>query len=168
MGPEIVLTRDELELGASAGVMRQIRRLEDGSVHRWGYAPTPELEWGNHVCAALAELAVAKALGLYWADRPLPDVDGDIAAYFVRWTRHEHGGLILRREDKAERVYVLACGAPPAFRLPGWILAAEGQSERYLEALGHGRPRCYRVPQSALHPIGTLRAAVELGDRRPA
>lgn len=114
-----------------------------------------------HRQGALAEAAVAKALGRFWE---VPDFElrgeGDIGAGFhVRSTTIEHGSLILHPEDPDSGIFVLAIAAgDTTWRIVGWIQAADGKRSAFWRE-DTGRPAFF-VPQSFLAPISDLAVAV--------
>src|SRR5262249_41198338 len=123
-----------------------------GRRHRFG-APTNDF-WGVDILAALSEMAAAKALGIYWADAPEPDVDGDVGPYFVRHTERPDGCLILHPADHDDRVYILVVGSPPSFRVVGWLWGREGKLQSYWRS-DLARP-CFMAPQEQLHGMDVL------------
>lgn len=114
-----------------------------------------------HIDGALAELAVAKALNVYWSGvRADPfDLPGDCGHLQVRSTRHRSGKLIVHPTDPDECAFVLVIASPPSqFLLAGWAYAADAKSDRWwADPTGNGR-HVYFVPQSALcHDLEVLR-----------
>jgi hypothetical protein len=148
---EVTLCWSELQQAAHVGCQRQLRALARRAAHRV-YAP--EDPWGTHVIAAAAEMAVAKALGLYWADSPALDYAGDVGPYQVRSTVHHNGHLSLRDSDSDDAAFVLVIADVPTFRIPGWILGRDGRQSCYWsERVPYP---CFMVPQSALLPLAEL------------
>jgi hypothetical protein len=140
----------EAEWAAGVGVRRQLKALEQGNLDRHGY---DGLGWDNHVEGAGAELAVAKARGLYWAAHVNvfsgPDV-GRAVQVRLR-TKHEYD-LIIRETDANEHAFVLVTGRIPEFLVHGWIWGVEGKQAKWLEAYGN-RPPAYFVPKTHLRPF---------------
>jgi hypothetical protein len=154
---QIVLSWFEVYRAAECGAMRQIEALKRGRPHRYG--TPPQDEWGVHVEACGAEMAVAKAYNLYWEPvaRSPEKLAGDVADLQVRSTWRDNGRLILHDpKDANDAVFVLVTGRLPTFTVRGWITGANGKQQRYWDE-GDGRP-AYFVPQSALcqeqPPIG--------------
>lgn len=88
--------------------------------------------WQTDIEAACAEMAVAKALNIYWDGsvnkfkKDGPDLPPDIE---VRTTEYKNGHLILRDGDKKycnDMRFVLVVGEAPKFYLSGWIYCHEG------------------------------------------
>ena len=149
----------ELRQAELIGRGRVGRANAKGYRHRYGGAPPGDVEAAN-VAAAAAEMAVAKALNVYWADRSELDYDGDVGAYHVRHTLHASGGLILHPTDPGDAVFVLARGGPPTFDLAGWILARDGKRPEWWQTRT-GRP-CFIVPAAALEPMAYLETAARV------
>lgn len=152
---EVTLTWEELHQSAIVGCNRKIRALRKDFDHRYGYDPSSAAEdWGTNILGAIAEMAVAKHLNIFWADRPELDYKGDVGRYQVRTTWRPNGSLLLHDDDKDGQVFILACGCPPTWRLAGWLLAVDGKQPRYWQTRT-GRP-CYMVPQTDLHDMFVL------------
>ena len=144
----ITLKRHELFMGAQAGMLRRLSALRRQRQERRG-TPPQDL-WGIDIEASLAELAVAKAFGLYWerfADTP-SELEGDVGRLQVRSTWRDNGRLILHREDKDDAAFVLVTGRAPTYTIRGWIAGAKGKQEQWWNE-GDGRPAFF-VPQDAL------------------
>ena len=116
---------------------------------------------------AIAELAVALALGLPWSGRFVAQLEqwltwrhanGDIGSVEVRSTRSSSGHLLLQPGDKDGAPYLLAVVGPlPRVRLAGWLPGHAAKSRHFWRDLGPSVPRaCYWVPQCQLRPIGEL------------
>ena len=108
--------------------------------------------------AAGAEIAVAKALNIYWppswdVGKNAADIPPDLQ---VRWTTHHAGKLILRPGDVAGR-YILVIGQTPSFEVIGWLSREMAMIDDFLTDFGQSdRPKCYAVPRAALRPIADL------------
>jgi hypothetical protein len=61
----ITLTKTEIMQGALVGVMRQVQNLRDN--RQPAYGATTDHDWQWHIEGALGEMALAKALGVFWA-----------------------------------------------------------------------------------------------------
>jgi len=149
-GDRITLTADELVLGAEIGKGRRLRALERRAADQF---PTPpDLAWARDVRGALAELAFAKLLGVYFMPGSRLDrASGDVAGYQVRSTCDvENGELILRPPDAETRIYVLMVGADREWRRAGWMSGKEGKDRsRFWSVVPFP---AFHVPQQALHP----------------
>lgn len=155
----VQLTAEELVLGSMSGIMRHVRSLKEG---RTGVNQQPaHLAWQVKIEGALAELAVAKALGGYWSGASSRGAS-DSGELEVRMTRYPHGCLFLHRHDKADVRYILAVGLNGTYKVAGWLWGHEGQQEKYWRRVSEERQPAFFVPQSDLHPL------TELGDGKHA
>jgi len=152
----VTLNPAEMIHGALCGVLRQVQNLKHNRHDKYG---AEEMDpWALHINGALAELAVAKYLGLPWTgmgalgDHSLADVDDSTEA---RWVTNAHYSLLLHPDDNDERVYVLVTGRAPSLALRGWKLGRDGKNQKYWADPKGGRP-CYFVPQTELEPMTTL------------
>lgn len=108
--------------------------------------------WGYHVESAHAELAVAKALGIYWGfgvnTFHTPDIAG--TEIEVRWSSRKD--LKIRPDDNG--IVVSVSGRCPDYTINGWIRAEDGKADEYLFRRD---PHCYFVPHDKLSPVSELR-----------
>ena len=142
----------EVELAAKVGIARHIASrklgLQDNHCPRDG--ERIHERWGMDINGACGELAVAKAIGIYWAPtvntfKSVPDVD----AYEVRTTPGKKNSLIVRSDDASDRIYILVIGSGQVFKVIGWILGEDAKKNKWLRNPGGRDPACF-VPQSAL------------------
>lgn len=150
-GPAVTveLTPLEMELAATAGIMRRIEGRKRGRPEPWGEPPDG---WGADIEGAGAEMALAKVLGRYWAGAVVEDpreLDGDVGQRVqVRHTPRRNGCLLLHPTDPDDHAFVLVVGAMPTYRIIGWLYARQGKRESYWRT-DTGRPAFF-VPQGAL------------------
>ena len=119
-----------------------------------------------------AELAVAQYLELPWNEgkRTKPDVGRNVE---VRQTRFDDGLLTLHSWDKLERIFILAVGRLPSYRLIGWIPGSEGAGKGTYYPPGTKYPYRAGVTGTAsatgvwIVTRGMLRPMVDLEVRRP-
>lgn len=153
MSATIKLTPEELALGAMSAVMRHIRALKEG---RTGVNQQPaHLQWQVKIEGALAELAVAKARGLYWSGASYRGAS-DAVGIEVRMTRYDNGCLFLHEHDAADAKYILAVGLNGVYRVPGWIWGRDGKQEQYWRKVSEERDPAFFVPQTSLRPLSEL------------
>lgn len=149
----IQLTSSEIMQGALVGVMRQVQNLKVG--RKDAYGAEQEQGWQYHLEGALGEMAVAKALGIYWNGN-LSDLDAsDMFAgrIEVRTTSHPRGRLIMHDKDKDDHVYILAIGVNGSYRIQGCITGRDGKKPEYWVK---GKRPAYFVPWEALSPVKTV------------
>lgn len=149
---EVTLTWAELQQAALVGCQRYIRALWRERNEIYGTPPDP---WGVHITGAAAEMAVAKALGVFWPYATDPDWGGDVGTYHVRSTNRDDGCLILHDRDPDDGVFVLAIGTPRTYRLAGWLTARDGKTAAYWRS--NVREPCFMVPQHDLAPMAQWR-----------
>lgn len=152
---KITLTNSEMVMAALIGCHRHIASLRLKQAH--GATDT----WTLNIEGACGELAAAKALNLFWDGSvntfSAPDLQPNIQ---VRTRSKSDFGLIVRKKDNDDEIFVLVTGVSPTFVVHGWIYGKDAKQEKWIQTYGD-RPAAYFVPQSALHPIGTLKAHLE-------
>jgi hypothetical protein len=151
---QIHLTGAELYLAAQIGVSRQMEAMRKGLPDRHGF---DGLEgWTVHIEGAAGEMAVAKALGVFWGGTVNTfKTTADVGALEVRTrSRHDYE-LLIRENDADEAVFVLVTGRAPDFNVVGWLKGKEAKQPQWIRTHG-GRPPAYFVPHAALHPIEEL------------
>ena len=144
----ISLTTEEIELGASAGVRRRIRRIEEG---RKDFVSTPD-GFQRDIDGALAELAFAKALGLFWGGlggRGAADVGRD---FEIRTSHNQGASMIVRDYDSDAARFVLILGGSQDFEVVGWMFGRECKSSEWLRR-PNAETAAFFVPQDALRPM---------------
>ena len=150
----VTLSWMEVRVAAVAGVDRRIRALAHGLADfHPGAASKSERGWELDIQGALAEMAAAKVLDLYWAGG-WPK-DGDVARHQIRSTVLQDGRLVVNTDDPDDCPFILVVGAPPRLRIPGWMSGREAKQARWWQA-GVQWPAFF-VPQAALHPMEELR-----------
>lgn len=156
---KIELTEHEMRFAAQVGAERYLRSsLSDAKP-----AAGATRSWDIDINGAMAEMAAAKALGLYWG-ATVNNFDGpDIGAKTqVRWTPRHNGRLILRQDDNPEHYFILVTGEPPHLTVQGWIIARDGMRGEFVTDAGvDDRPEAWFVPQWALRPLPSLGARHE-------
>lgn len=152
----VTLSWYEVTHAAIAGVLRQTKALREARDDAAAGRPVELDGWTRHVSGALAECALAKALGLYWDAgmhfRP-EGKRGDVGPHAVRSTNRLDGCLIVRPTDFDDVPYWLIITAtPPHFTICGFI---EGEAAKRPEwwRSPNDRPGAYFVPQSALRQL---------------
>lgn len=149
---QVTLGSRELLLAAEVGAWRHIESRRSALTNKVGYEG---FGWHTDVEAACAEIAVARALNLYWSGA----VDGarskDVGfRYQVRHTTRPDGCLILRETDAAEDIYILVTGASPSLVIRGWVEGYEGKAPSFWKV--DVQSPAWFVPQSALYRMENL------------
>lgn len=143
----VTLTWQEIRLAAEVGVTRRIVSMRDNRLNAAGYRGNEP--WDVDILGAMGEVAVAKALCLYWSPSvntfKLPDV-GDL---HVRATRYGTGKLIVRPNDP-DGTYLLVIALLPKFKIVGYCSAQYAKQDEFRSQPDSTRPSCWAVPQSRL------------------
>ena len=161
MTDTVVLTPREQMTGLLHGAMRQVQSWQAGHQHKGGHFRAPgqaQGQLGDALMGALAEMAVAKFMGLYWSGvEAIGTVDVGVGVqrqspFEVRWTSSETPRLIIRPEDKG--TVVLVSGGPVLWKVHGCYEAEVAKERLELsDPQGRGFP-CYVVPEELLEPVG--------------
>lgn len=154
---EIVLSDAEMTMAANVGVMRRISSIKQKLKNI--IKLTEYEKWGIDICGAFGEMAVAKALGLYWEGGVDTFKAPDIGQFQVRSSRHTNGRLIVRDNDHDDDIFILVVGKAPSFEIVGWIKGKDAKTDAYLDNPNELRPAWF-VPQEALHPISELKEKI--------
>jgi hypothetical protein len=158
----IQLTDIEVDYGRSEGVRRHIESLERGYKPKYGQNTKARLQ--NDIDGAIAELAVAKALGVDPGFRSRPHEElklPDVMEWQVRYTPYATGRLIIQVDDKDHEKFVLVTGTCPNFNIRGWMRGRDAKVSKYKTYPKNGRPYGFWVPQKDLEPF-------RLGDQSPS
>lgn len=148
----VSLSWHEAAMASEIGRLRQLAAVKNSLPDRHGYDGDG---WSEHIEGALGELAVAKALNIYWDGSINTFGAHDLPGVQVR-TRSKHDyDLIVRDGDDPDAYWVLVTGKCPSYCVRGWILGRDAKKPQWRQAHG-GRPAAYFVPQSHLQPITTL------------
>lgn len=161
---QATLTAAEMLVAGQVGLMREVSARRKGSVPDFGFRNENEA-WGHHIIGAMAEMAFAKAMGLYWGAGVDTYRVGDVGDVEVRWN---NGGerwdpttkrrvpfaprLKIRAVDKPGRIVALVRGVAPLLIVAGWIKAEAGMRDDWLESPREGKP-AYFVPLEHLWPM---------------
>ena len=158
MAIAVTLGWSEVNQGAEAGVHRRIRAMWHGRIHK-GTGPAGS-RWVSDIEGALGEMAVAKALGIYWSDQARLDKDGgDVGPYQVRSTIHQKGCLMIWEDDRDDDRVILVTHDVPRFILQGWIRAKDGKQPDFWRP--DLKSPCYFVPQERLCDMADIAAPDE-------
>lgn len=150
----VTLTWMEQMFAAYVGSLRRIKAINERLSEPYS-TPKGDL-WGNDIESSGAEMAVAKALGLYWTAARGIDAAGDVSGLEVRSTKYPTGRLIVHKADKDDAPFVLVRGVFPTYEIVGWITGRDAKAEAYWFA-GDGRP-AYFVPEEDLADLDELKA----------
>ena len=165
MSTQLKLTLQEIMIGATVGLQRQLRCLQksrSGSgttseyTKKYG-SPGSEGLWGNSIDGALGEFFVAKFLGLYHSGIEGYDATDVGRHYEVRTRPEEFHQLVLKKKDKPDKYYILVQGSYGEYTIRGWISAYEVFTHPEWYHNNSGRTtESYWVPHENLYSISTL------------
>jgi|2_EtaG_2_1085320.scaffolds.fasta_scaffold05805_1 hypothetical protein len=144
--PVVVLTPSEMAMGANAGAQRRIYNIVKKHPPMF---PSARGQWHEDIEGALAEMALAKHMGVYWQGKG--SVRGpDVGDFEVRWTPWETGKLVLHEKtDKPGKRYHLVTGEYGQYTLRGWYTMEEGCRPEYWDDT-QKYPQHF-IPQGVLH-----------------
>lgn len=169
LGPVIAtpITLTEFELAAWLAVRRQAEAMRGGRPDAHGYK-------GDgidlHTQGALAEMALAKTLNMYWqpTNGVYRQLHGDVGIYECRYRSNPSWNMIIRADDDDNGIYVLAVPFKPTpkaapgpldpvywVRFVGWIFGKEAKFHAKQDPTG-GREPVYFIPQVYLHAWSSL------------
>jgi hypothetical protein len=157
----IVLSASEMMVASYVGCARNVQSL----TKHWGPAAGVGTSntWTPNVEGAAGEIAVAKALGIYWQPIIGNHLADDVGPYQVRTNiSRKHDDLCLRPKDRDDRIYISVLSFAPEFMVLGFIKGSDGKQACWLRDGTLGRPQCFYVPRTALHDLGDIPAPAAL------
>lgn len=144
----------EILQGAHVGVMRKVECIRQGKKDAHG--AHYERDWTVDIEGAIAEVAAAKALGMFYSGSintwKQPDLGRNIQVRYCRRNNGHDPHMVIRPSDKDDEIFVLVSAAekPEEYIVHGWIQAKEAKAHDEWISYASGRPKCWRVPASAL------------------
>lgn len=150
----VELTWAELWLAINAGVLRRLNGVRYRREEPYGARPTAA--WNDDINGCIAELALAKYLGIFWSGTvgrlDLPDV-GTLQVRSKVEVQHR---LVVLRSDDDDKPFVSVLVTVPVCHLCGWMFAKDAKKDGWLLP-DPPKPDRFFVPNDALQPIHTLR-----------
>jgi len=145
----IELTQAECALAAQIGCRRHI----SAKFNNRGDVIGLSNGWEDNIEGALAEVAFAKHMNL-WFDPNLGKFgEPDVGDWHVRSTKYERGKLCIHPNELTGK-YVLLTGKFNRWTVAGWINAEEGRQEQFYTTVRDDRPvKCYWIPQEELNDL---------------
>lgn len=142
----VILTWHEAAMASDIGRLRQLSSVKSGRQDAHGYQGAG---WSEHIEGACGEMAVAKALGVYWNGSIDSFQADDLPGMQIKTrSRHDYE-LLVRPGDNDESVFVLVTGQCPEYEIRGWIKGGDAKRQEWLRDYG-GRPPAYFVPHDSL------------------
>jgi hypothetical protein len=154
-GVLVRLTWSEVMLAGEAGLMRQVDNLKNGRRQTFAI-PDPEEEWRRDIEGACAEMAFAKFGDRFWSGAIGNFKVADVGPFEVRSTGYENGCLPINKKNNPDRLFILAVGRAPVFRLAGWIKGSDAQRVEWWREPPAVPFAAWFVPQANLHPMDSL------------
>jgi len=145
----IKLTTAEIIQGAIAGILRNVQNIQEGRNHLHGAKKTDG--WLMHIEGALGEMALAKALGVYWSSGKRKG--SDVGEYEVRTTTGANNRLILHPDDPDDSRHYLVTGHNGDYVICGWIMGRDGKQERFWADPSHKNRPAFFIDQKYLTKV---------------
>lgn len=147
----VTLSWAEMQVAHLIGGQRTLMNMKKKLPGRYG-APEKEGSEELNLIGTRGEMAVAKALNLYWSgtvgDYGAVDVGGCVEVRTITKSFHS---LILHPQDKDDVPFVLVdLSNTPNIRLAGWIYGKDGKQDKFWsDPSGKDRPAFF-IDQSYL------------------
>ncbi len=146
----VELTPTELLMGQTIGTMRQAAlQLSHG------------VRYGAHIMGARGEIAVAKALNMYWDSsvnsfKSRGDV-GDIEVRTTTYVPPQSCSLYVTDRDHDDRRFVLVSQIDDAtYQLNGWASGSDVKKHGVYESKAAGKPPAYWLRYDQLHDMDRM------------
>lgn len=159
----VTLSWDEVRYAGAIGFERALTSARDGRQERLAgnRSAYRNRTWTEHIEGACAELAFAKARGLYWdasVNRFRGD-GGDVGDIQVRSVANVQRRLLVRMGDPDDAVFVLVVGVTPSYTIAGWLWGREAKQDEFLTDAGNYGQQAYFVPADRLRSLTPTSAA---------
>lgn len=148
----IKLTHPEIYIASDIGVIRNVashqRELPRGNRDA---EANNDHQWETDINGALAEIAVAKAYGVYWNPSVNVGKAADVGIIQVRSNTRKNGHLIIRKSDKDDEPFMLVICQNPEFHLVGWMYAKDAKVPEFYRPANKFGVEAWWVDQDRLH-----------------
>ena len=151
----VSLTAQNIKTAGDIGIQRRIMGMSKKGVNNIDQL---RMGWQADIEGAIAEMAVAKAFGIYWDGGKMGDLtQKDVDKYQVRSTTYKNGCLLMTDRDHDNDMYILLLSyQQPNYTLAGWIYGREGMRKEYIRKPNEDRGACYFIPQDKLRSMDEL------------
>ena len=149
---EIKLKNYEIFIAAMVGARRTI----SGFTRDKSGQQDPNWGWHSDIEGAAGEMAVAKALNIYYDGSVGTFKAPDVGEFQVRHSERPEGSLIVRENDSSSEIFILVTGKAPNYVVRGYILGLDAKKERFIRN-PNGKTPAWFVPQNSLQPIRDLK-----------
>jgi hypothetical protein len=147
----ITLSWAELSIASQVGIRRNLEAMRAGHKPKHGFTGST---WDIHIEGACGEMALAKALGIYWNGSVNTfKAGGDVGNHQVRTRSKDTYDLIVRHDDRDDDIFWLVTGVAPVYNVVGHIKGRDAKQDRFRQSYG-GRPEAWFVPSQFLTPYG--------------
>lgn len=149
----------EMLQGAHVGMMRKIECIKQGKKDAHG--AHYERDWSIDIEGAIAEVAAAKALGMFWPGGintwKKPDLGSNIQVRYSQSEDDPH--MVIRPDDNDDEIYVLVSpgDAQNEYIVHGWMRGYEAKAHEEWVSHAYGRPKCWRVPAHMMKSFDVLK-----------
>jgi hypothetical protein len=164
---KITLTAGEYGAAIRAASARQWDAVRAGYDHTKNLNNSLDSTWGWHIVGALGEVAVAKALGIYWGgeSRTLKDADlavGDTPVQVRASTKYR--GLRIRRNDRDDHLYIACTMLKPwtDWELLGWMRGGDAKRPEWNRPADNLGGESWFVPADDLRCMEDLTVLMEV------
>jgi len=149
----IQLSQLEIMWASQIGTIRHTEAIKKGLSDKHGFDGDGLM---IHINGACGEMAVAKALGIYWAGSINTfKKERDVGKWEVRTRSKDYYDLLIRPDDDENNIYILVTGEIPTFKVQGFILGKSAKRQEWMKDYG-GRPPAYFIPKEYLSDIKQL------------
>lgn len=128
----VVLSEQELRLAAQCGVERRLSAM--GKKRQGAHGFDRDDFWGIDIEGLAAEMAVAKALRVYYSPvvGHLDTDEGDVLpGVQVRSSKHPNAHLLIHESDHDDHRFILVTGACGDYYIAGWTWGRDGKQQRF-------------------------------------
>ena len=151
---KVILSWYEIFMGAEVGLARMIASMKMSGTNK---VNNKDFGWHSDIEGALAEVAVAKHLNIFWDGSVNTFKRPDVGSLQIRHTQHKNGCLIVRRGDSDDEIYVLVTGTHPEDELRGFMHGFEAKVDEFWRNVdGKVTSPAWFVPQSRLTKMELL------------
>ena len=147
----VTLTAPENYIAAQIGVMRNVASHQRNlpRTNRDAEANNDH-QWETDINGALAEIAVAKAYGVYWDPSVNVGKAADVGIIQVRSNTRKNGHLIVRKSDKDNEPFMLVICQNPNFHIVGWMIAGDAKKPEFYRPADKYGVEAWWVDQQSL------------------
>lgn len=150
----ISLSQLEIMWASQIGTIRHTEAIKKGLPDKHGFDGDGLM---IHINGACGEMAVAKALDIYWAGSINTfKKERDVGDWEVRTRSKDYYDLLIRPDDDDKNIYILVTGEIPNFKIHGFISGKNGKRQEWMKDYG-GRPPAYFVPKNYLTNIKEIK-----------